>query len=252
MNLIIEIGNSSTKLALYNNSKISKINSIENYIDKKFIYEFEKILKEYLKLKQEFKNIYISYVNKEVMNTIKFFFEKKFKNIKIKVIKNKKFKDFNINYKNISRFGSDRFFNCLGAWSVAKAQSSIVIDIGTATTFDVLNSKFEYLGGIILPGPLTSYSSLISKTSMIGNHKFLLSNKLLGKSTQDCLSVGFTKGNSLMIESLVDNIEKKYNQNFNVFLTGGLSSIFNKYLPKKFIVDKSLTLKGIALYIDNK
>ena len=74
MNLIIEIGNSSTKLALYNNSKISKINSIENYIDKKFIYEFEKILKEYLKLKQEFKNIYISYVNKEVMNTIKFFF----------------------------------------------------------------------------------------------------------------------------------------------------------------------------------
>ena len=76
MNLIIEIGNSSTKLALYNNSKISKINSIENYIDKKFIYEFEKILKEYLKLKQEFKNIYISYVNKEVMNTIKFFFEK--------------------------------------------------------------------------------------------------------------------------------------------------------------------------------
>ena len=87
MNLIIEIGNSSTKLALYNNSKISKINSIENYIDKKFIYEFEKILKEYLKLKQEFKNIYISYVNKEVMNTIKFFFEKKFKNIKNKSYK---------------------------------------------------------------------------------------------------------------------------------------------------------------------
>ena len=126
---------------------------------------------------------------------------------------------------------------------------SIIVDIGTATTFDVISNNFEYLGGMIIPGPLTSFSSLLSNTSMIGKYELIYKQGILGKSTHDCLSIGFTQGNSKMIESLVSNIVNKYGKSYNTFITGGLTDIFKKYLPKKYIFDKLLTLKGIAFYL---
>ena len=171
--------------------------------------------------------------------------------MKLNILKEKKYKNFKIKYKNIDSFGSDRFFNCLGARTLNNKTGSIVVDIGTATTFDVISSDFEYLGGLIIPGPLTSFSSLLSNTSMIGKYELNYKSGILGKSTHDCLSIGFTQGNSKMIESLVLNIVNKYGKSYQTFITGGLTDIFKKYLPKKYIFDKLLTLKGIALYIKN-
>ena len=113
----------------------------------------------------------------------------------------------------------------------------------------MISNNFEYLGGMIIPGPLTSFSSLLSNTSMIGKYELIYKQGILGKSTHDCLSIGFTQGNSKMIESLVSNIVNEYGKSYNTFITGGLTDIFKKYLPKKYIFDKLLTLKGIAYYL---
>ena len=146
----------------------------------------------------------------------------------------------------------DRFFNCIGSRTIFPNSAYIIVDIGTATTIDVVDKKFSYLGGLILPGPLTSYSSLMQQTSMIGNHKILLKKKILGASTAECLSSGFVHGQSLMIESIVNQIKKTYKQPFKVILTGGLSDIFKRFLPKNYLLDLKLTFKGVAFFIENQ
>ena len=73
-----------------------------------------------------------------------------------------------IKIKNYDQLGSDRISNALGSLIY---KNTLVIDFGTATTFDVISNNFEYLGGMIIPGPLTSFSSLLSNTSMIGKYK---------------------------------------------------------------------------------
>ena len=249
MKLILEIGNSSTKLAVCNGLRISNINYLENTDNAKFLVDLNNIVKNLELKKPKINQIVISYVNKKMMNKIKKNLINKFSNLKLIILKDKKYKDFKIKYKNIDSFGSDRFFNCLGARALNSKSGSIIVDIGTATTFDVISNNFEYLGGMIIPGPLTSFSSLLSNTSMIGKYKLIYKQEILGKSTHDCLSIGFTQGNSKMIESLVFNIVNKYGKSYKTFITGGLTDIFKKYLPKKYVFDKLLTLKGIAFYL---
>ena len=249
MKLILEIGNSSTKLAVCNGFKISNINYLENIDNSRFLVNLNSIIKNLVLKKPNINQIVISYVNRKIMTKIKKNLINKFPNLKLNILKEKKYKNFKIKYKNIDSFGLDRFFNCLGARTLNNKTGSIVVDIGTATTFDVISSDFEYLGGLIIPGPVTSFSSLLSNTSMIGKYDLNYKSGILGKSTHDCLSIGFTQGNSKMIESLVLNIVNKFGKSYQTFITGGLTDIFKKYLPKKYIFDKLLTLKGIALYI---
>ena len=170
MKLILEIGNSSTKLAVCNGFKISNINYLENIDNSRFLVNLNSIIKNLVLKKPNINQIVISYVNRKIMTKIKKNLINKFPNLKLNILKEKKYKNFKIKYKNIDSFGLDRFFNCLGARTLNNKTGSIVVDIGTATTFDVISSDFEYLGGLIIPGPLTSFSSLLSNTSMIGKY----------------------------------------------------------------------------------
>jgi len=248
MKMLLDIGNSMTKICLNKGISIKNIKKIEN----KKIKDYEKNLKNILVnfKKNKIEKIFISSVNLKILNITKKTITKIFPQLDVKILKNYDFKNFKIKYKEIHKFGSDRFFNCIGAKYILNNKNLIIIDIGTATTVDVVSSDFEYLGGQIFSGPLTSYSTLISNTSMIGNHDLLISKKILGKSTAQCLSSGFIYSNSIMFEGLVKKIQKEYNKKFQTLITGGLSNIFSKFLPKDFIIDKELTLKGIMFYIN--
>jgi len=249
--LLIDCGNSNVKFALSGQLKINKIIVVELNNAKKLNSNLLKTLNVLLK-KKNIKDIYLAFVNKEVKNILFDIIKKQFSTVKIRILTKRKFNNFKFNYKKPNTFGMDRFFNCLGSRTILPNSASIIIDIGTATTIDVLDKEFSYLGGLILPGPLTSYSSLIRQTSLIGNHKILLKKKILGTSTAECLSSGFINGQSLMIESIVYQIKRTYKKSFKVVLTGGLSSIFKKFLPRNYLFDPKLTFKGIAFFIKSE
>jgi type III pantothenate kinase len=251
MRLLIDCGNSSIKFALNMKLEVKKIIEVRLNNPKKLSLDLSKTLNALLK-KRNIEGIYLAFVNKEAKDILLGIIKKKFSNIKIRILTKRRFNNFKLNYEKPNTLGMDRFFNCIGSRTIFPNSAYIIVDIGTATTIDVVDKKFSYLGGLILPGPLTSYSSLMQQTSMIGNHKILLKKKILGASTAECLSSGFVHGQSLMIESIVNQIKKTYKQPFKVILTGGLSDIFKRFLPKNYLLDLKLTFKGVAFFIENQ
>mgnify|MGYP001212247954 CR=1 FL=1 len=248
--LLIECGNSSIKLALNNKLNIGVIYDIDCRDNKKIKTNIYKSINKLIKNKN-IEGIYIAYVNKQIKNIIIKIIKKEFSSIKVKILNKRKFKNFKLKYDKPSTFGMDRFLNCIGTQSVSTKSSFIVIDIGTATTIDVVDSNLSFMGGVILPGPLTSYQSLLFSTSMIGNHEISVSKKLLGNTTKECLNSGFTNGQFLMIQSFVSSIKKKYKRPFKIIITGGLSGIFQRFFPKSYIVDHKLTFKGMLNLIES-
>ena len=251
MRLLIDCGNSSIKFALNMKLEVKKIIEVRLNNPKKLSLDLSKTLNALLK-KRNIEGIYLAFVNKEAKDILLGIIKKKFSNIKIRILTKRRFNNFKLNYEKPNTLGMDRFFNCIGSRIIFPNSAYIIVDIGTATTIDVVDKKFSYLGGLILPGPLTSYSSLMQQTSMIGNHKILLKKKILGASTAECLSSGFVHGQSLMIESIVNQIKKTYKQPFKVILTGGLSDIFKRFLPKNYLLELKLTFKGVAFFIENQ
>jgi len=251
MRLLIDCGNSSIKFALNMKLEVKKIIEVRLNNPKKLSLDLSKTLNALLK-KRNIEGIYLAFVNKEAKDILLGIIKKKFSNIKIRILTKRRFNNFKLNYEKPNTLGMDRFFNCIGSRTIFPNSAYIIVDIGTATTIDVVDKKFSYLGGLILPGPLTSYSSLMQQTSMIGNHKILLKKKILGASTAECLSSGFVHGQSLMIESIINQIKKTYKQPFKVILTGGLSDIFKRFLPKNYLLDLKLTFKGVAFFIENQ
>ena len=152
MRILIDVGNSVTKVVLNKDHKITIVKSI-NYIENsKYELEFKKTIKSILS-KNKISDVFTSSVNIEALKIIKNII-KQFKDLKFRNLESREFTDFKIKYKKIEKFGIDRFYNCLGARSLSTKNNFIIFDIGTATTVDVIDKKFNYLGGLIIPGPL--------------------------------------------------------------------------------------------------
>ena len=127
--------------------------------------------------------------------------------------------------------------------------TSLIVDFGTATTFDVIDKKLSHIGSIIIPGALTAHYSLLRNTSMIKTREIILTNKLLGSSTSECLSSGFVNGQVHMIRGIVQEIQQTSKLKFKVLVTGGISNIFLEAF-KDYEYHSSLVLNGIVNYIN--
>jgi len=249
MRILIDVGNSVTKVALNKDHKITNVKSINYIKNNKYQPELKKAIKSILS-KNKISDVFTSSVNREALKIVKNVIAE-FKDLKFKNLKSRELPNFKIKYKKIEKFGIDRFYNCLGARSLSVKNNFIIFDIGTATTVDVIDKKFNYLGGLIIPGPLTSFSSLIGSTSMIGKHNLLINQKLLGLSTEQCLSSGFIQSTSLMIDSLCKKISKEFGLRFKVVITGGLADIFSRHISILHNKDKFLIFKGMIYFIEN-
>lgn len=244
MYLIGDIGNTETKICLVNNSfkKTKKIflntNLINNkYLDKKLSKIFNK---DYI-----FDKIIFCSVVPRAFNFIKKYLVKKIKTkvVEIKELKLSKF----INVRaNKNQVGSDRIINAIGA--INNKDNFIIIDLGTATTFDVINKK-DYLGGVIAPGILLSLNSLSNKASLIPKIKFKKSKNIIGKNTNTSINSGFYWGYSGLIKNIINLIMKKTKLKYKIIMTGGLANMFKSSIDHKVDVDKELTLDGILKII---
>ena len=120
----------------------------------------------------------------------------------------------------------------------------IIIDLGTATTFDVL-VKNVYKGGIIAPGIKLSLTTLSDKASLIPNIYLKKSNKVIGKDTITAVRSGFFWGYAGLIDNIINLINKETRKSFKVIITGGFSSLFKNPIKTKVTEDKDITLKGL-------
>ena len=241
MNYIVgDIGNTSTKICTLN-KKFKIIKSLD--------FDTKKLLK-----KNYFKKIFKSFKNNNVNQKLLFssVVPAAYKEIK-KSLKNSNYqvfeiKDFNlkkiikINIKNINQLGSDRIMNAVGA---QKYPNCLILDFGTATTFDIVKNKI-YQGGVIAPGVKLSIASLSSATALLPTFSLNFNQKSFGKNTKEALNAGFKWGYEGLINNIIAKITLNWKKDFKIILTGGYAKFFKKVIKNKSIIDQDITIKGIS------
>ncbi len=149
-----------------------------------------------------------------------------------------------IKYKDPSQVGADRLANAIATKKLYKLPC-IIVDLGTATTFDVISGKGEYLGGVIAPGIETSSSELFRRTAQLFKVKLEKPPQAIGKTTQDSLKSGIILGAAGQIDFIVNQIEKEMGKKCRVIATGGYAPLVWKVSRKIEKIDLTLTLKGL-------
>ena len=254
MNVIIgDIGNTTSKICLLEskNYKIKKIiyfNSNKIYSMKFLKNIFKKIIK---KDKINKIALFSSVVPKyEIL--IKSFLKKKY-HISLKEIKDKKIKKIvKINIKNKKQVGSDRIANAVGVYKKYKT-NSIVLDFGTATTFDVVNKNGVYNGGVIAPGINLSIKSLSTSADQIPLFLLKKQKKIIGKNTIEALRSGFYWGYLGLINNIILMIQRETKKKYKIIFTGGYANLFKTSIIRPFTVDRNITIKGIIeIFKENK
>jgi type III pantothenate kinase len=141
------------------------------------------------------------------------------------------------------QIGSDRIANAIGSYYTYKSDC-IVLDFGTATTFDVIN-RDTYLGGIIAPGVNLSLSTLTKRAILIPPFTIKKINRVIGNNTLSALRSGFYWGYTGMIENILRLIKKETKKSYKIILTGGYSSLFKNSIKPKVFIDEDITMKGL-------
>ncbi|MBI3300238.1 MAG: type III pantothenate kinase [Elusimicrobia bacterium] len=145
-----------------------------------------------------------------------------------------------------SQVGADRVLNALAARELC-GLPAVVVDFGTATTFDCLSRRGEYLGGAILPGPRLAAKALALHTAKLPEVRIVPTRRVIGKDTVECIQAGLYWGYLGMIERVLkESLREMRTPEARVILTGGLAPLFAKRLPgAKHVPD--LTLQGLRL-----
>ena len=240
--LIIDIGNTNIDFINFNKST--------NKFYNKFTVDTSDILKGRLSIvdKKIKKNFYKGAMCSSVVPNA---FIKLKKLCKSKNINLNEVKDGNVNLpikikiNKPKQVGSDRVVNSIAAYKIYK-KNSIIIDFGTATTFDVI-IKDTYVGGMITPGINLSLKVLKEATAKLPLIKLKKTNKFIGKDTVSAMNNGMYWGYIGLIKELVKKIIKETKKKYLVIFTGGLANIFFSSFPfKDKVIDQQITLRGIA------
>ena len=144
--------------------------------------------------------------------------------------------------------GADRLVNTIAAWSQYKTHL-IVIDFGTAITFDCVTNRCEYIGGTILPGVAVSLEALSTRAAKLPHIDISVAPAtIIGKNTVDAMKSGVLHGYGAMIDGLVDILAAEMcgvADELNIIATGGMAEIIIPYCRKVKTIDQMLTLKGL-------
>jgi len=242
--IVVDIGNTNIVIGVYSNKKLALVLRLKTH-DKKLLqklYQYFKI-KKINSLNLDYNNCIISSVSSFSTNEIIKFFKK----LKLNIL--------NINIRNIpkkikfkyllNQLGADRIANTFAAINKYK-KNILVVDFGTATTFDIiLNNIYE--GGLITSGINISHDALVSHASKLKKVSIIKTNKLIGKNTNDSMQSGFYWGYVSLINGIIDKIIKEKKIRPKIILTGGLAKTFEDEIKYKTFYEPHLTLEGLYL-----
>jgi len=149
-----------------------------------------------------------------------------------------------VNIDNPKELGPDRIANSVAGYLITETDT-VVIDLGTATTFDVVSKNKEYLGGSIAPGIKISLDALTLKTASLKSVELDIPNKVIGKNTYEAIQSGLIMGHASMIDSMVEKIILEIDIEPKIILTGGLSKVVQPILNVSVEYIENLTLVGL-------
>jgi len=240
MIIVGDIGNTETKICLVNsrNIIIKRVVLMTKKIDSSLLKKSLSNLN--LKNRLIDKCLFCSVVPKS-FNEIKSFFNKtyKIKCHELKKLKLNKLIKIKVNYKQV---GSDRLANAISV--INNKDNFIILDFGTATTFDVL-IKNTYHGGVIAPGVKLSLDSLTDKATQIPRINLKKTNKVIGLNTISAVRAGFFWGYEGLIDNIVNLIKKETKMSFKIIITGGFSNLFKNSTKTKVTLNKDITINGL-------
>ena len=240
MNIFGDIGNSETKIFLVDNKyKIKKRFSFpskkinRNILQSKFRF----LIKDFNKIEK----ILFCSVVPNTFNMIKKFLKLKTKKkcYEIKDLNLEKLIDIKVNFKQV---GSDRITNAISL--LDGKNNFIILDFGTATTFDVLIKK-TYKGGVIAPGIKISLNTLSDKATLIPKINLKKIKKVIGNDTISAVRSGFFWGYAGLIDNVINLIKKETRKSFKLVITGGFSNLFKRSIKTKLTEDKNITINGL-------
>lgn len=150
-------------------------------------------------------------------------------------------------YRSTETLGIDRLVNAAAAFHLYRQGNRplIVIDMGTATTIDYVREDGVFLGGAIAPGLLSAYRGLITHAPALPEIQIKPTDRLIGRTTHECLASGAVIGHAAMIREMA-NLMAGQDSPLTV-VTGGVIQFLEAWLPSEYIVDRDLTLKGLRI-----
>ena len=151
-----------------------------------------------------------------------------------------------------SQVGSDRIVAAVAALAEYPAPL-ILMDLGTATTVEVIDKESNYIGGVIFPGVKLSLDALTSRAAQLPGISLDQPKKVIGKNTVDCMRSGMMYGTAAMIDGLVERMEAELGYKTTLVATGGMAQFISPLCNREIILEKDLLLKGLnIIYKKNK
>jgi type III pantothenate kinase len=227
--IAIDIGNTSTSIGYFSEKKLVK--------------------KRIIKTSDLFKNakalvkdnvMVISSVVPRVTKRLRTLFPKAI------FVKARNIKGIKVMVKKPGQVGPDRVINALSA-KIRYGQPVVVIDFGTATTFDIVSKNGDYIGGVILPGLDMNLEALHGNTAMLPLVSLSHPKGIIGKNTKGAILTGVVHGYRFMIEGFIRKFRKILGNSVKFVLTGGRGRFMKKYF-RKMIFDPDITLYGLHLF----
>ncbi len=254
MLLVIDIGNTNINIGVYDKDELIKVYGIASdnnrTSDEYGIMISSLLLSGALKEKIDF--CAISSVVPPLGCIIKTAVEK-FIGVGVYQISHKSKLPVKIELDEPKEAGADRLANAAAA-AVLYKLPVIVTDIGTATTFDVIDKNSNFIGGLIAPGPLIQTYSLSKFTSKLPKLKIEAPKNAIGKNTIDAMLSGVVLGHEKMVEGMIELFEEELGERATIVATGGFSNILFSHMKRPFdCINKDLTLFGLkTIYELNK
>lgn len=252
MLLAMDIGNTNTVLGLFKGEEIIQDWRIRTEVHAT-VDEYGILIRSLFAScnipADEVKNIIISCVVPPVLNTVEQFCAKYFRIVPLIVGPGIK-TGMPIFYDNPKEVGADRIVNAIAAYEAFKT-AMIVVDFGTATTFDYISERGEYMGGVISPGIMISCEALFQKASKLPRVEiFAKPLSIMAKNTISSMNAGIVYGYAGLVEGIIQRMMREVNAKVKVVATGGLATLIASECPAIEEVDDYLTLKGLRIIFE--
>jgi len=237
--LAIDIGNTAATIGFYEGGRLMSFGSV-------YYYDIPKYAKKYLKSgKYNHLNVVLSSVFPKITDFLKCKLQI-MKGLSLWVVDGNLKVKLSHKYNDYNKLGCDRKVNIYGATRMYRLPI-LVIDYGTATTFDYIDGHGVFQGGMIIPGPETAFRALGQRAALLPK-KLQLPKKarsFLGRNTRECMESGILEGYGAMTDGLVGRFKMRYSKKLRVLATGGFAETIRPYTKNIDIIDPKHSVKSL-------
>ena len=248
MILAIDIGNTNIVVGCIDEEKIyftERLSTVRTKTELEYAVDLKTVLDIYHIKRTDIEGCIISSVVPQITGIAKLAAEKILKK-EVMVLGPGVKTGLNIVMDNPGQLGADLVADAV-AGLASYPVPLVVIDMGTATTISVVNSKKQYIGGMIMPGVGISRDALTARASQLSGISIDAPRHIIGKNTIECMKSGVLYSNAAALDGIIDRIEEELGEKTTVIATGGLAKKIVPHCRKEIILDEELLLKGLML-----